>query len=411
MSAESTEHALSEEIADQDESVTPDVSHAKVSGASRLEEEGDVAADYLEELLDIADIDGDIDIEVRNGRTYISIVAEEETEGLEGLVGEDGEVLEALQELTRLAVLSATETRSRLVLDINGYRQERTGHLQKIAEDAAASVKETGKPVALEPMSAYERKIVHDAVADLGLGQRVRGRRLRPPHCCFRRLENASTITMVDITAAELRAAEKIFGDRLELAKRYVEHLATSGTERGLIGPREVPRLWSRHVLNCAVIESEIAQGSHVADVGSGAGLPGLCLAIARPDLELTLIEPLERRVIWLQEVVDDLGLDNVTVMRTRAELAVGHVEADVVTARAVSALTNLAGLTIPLLAGHGEVVAIKGRSAGEEIEKAAKIIRKLGGVKTSVVTVGDNLLEEPTTVVRIVVNKSQKKS
>ena len=126
---------------------------------------------------------------------------------------------------------------------------------------------------------------------------------------------------MVDITAAELRAAEKIFGDRLELAKRYVEHLATSGTERGLIGPREVPRLWSRHVLNCAVIESEIAQGSHVADVGSGAGLPGLCLAIARPDLELTLIEPLERRVIWLQEVVDDLGLDNVTVMRTRAEL------------------------------------------------------------------------------------------
>ena len=131
---------------------------------------------------------------------------------------------------------------------------------------------------------------------------------------------------MVEITAAELKAAESIFGDRLELAKRYVEHLATSGTERGLIGPREVPRLWSRHVLNCAVIEREIAQGSHVADVGSGAGLPGLCLAIARPDLELTLIEPLERRVIWLQEVVDDLGLENVTVMRTRAELAVGQV-------------------------------------------------------------------------------------
>jgi 16S rRNA (guanine527-N7)-methyltransferase len=107
---------------------------------------------------------------------------------------------------------------------------------------------------------------------------------------------------------------------------------------------------------------------------------------------------------------VDDLGLDNVTVMRTRAELAVGHVDADVVTARAVSALTNLAGLTIPLLGGKGEVVAIKGRSAGEEIEKAAKVIRKLGGVETSVLTVGDNLLEEPTTVVRIVVNKSQKK-
>ncbi len=214
---------------------------------------------------------------------------------------------------------------------------------------------------------------------------------------------------MVEITAAELKAAEVIFGDRLELAKRYVEHLATSGTERGLIGPREVPRLWSRHVLNCAVIEREIAPGSHVADVGSGAGLPGLCLAIARPDLELTLIEPLERRVIWLQEVVDDLGLDNVTVMRTRAELAVGLVTADVVTARAVSALSNLAGLTIPLLAGKGEVVAIKGRSAGEEIEKAAKAIRKLGGVETSVVVVGEDILEEPTTVVRIIVNKPRK--
>lgn len=214
---------------------------------------------------------------------------------------------------------------------------------------------------------------------------------------------------MIEITSAELQAAEAIFGDRLDLAKRYVEHLATSGTERGLIGPREIPRLWSRHVLNCAVIESQIARDSHVADVGSGAGLPGLCLAIARPDLELTLIEPLERRVIWLQEVVDDLGLTNVTIMRTRAELAVGLVEADVVTARAVSAMSNLAGLTIPLLAGKGEVVAIKGRSAGEEIAKAAKVIRKLGGVSTSVVLVGEDLLEEPTTVVRIVVNKPQK--
>lgn len=169
MSAESTEHALSAEVTeDRDESVS-DATSTKGSTASRLEEEGDVAADYLEELLDIADIDGDIDIEVRNGRTYISIVAEEESDSLDSLVGEDGEVLEALQELTRLSVLSATENRSRLVLDINGYRQQRAGHLQKIAEDAAASVKETGKAVALEPMSAYERKIVHDAVADLGL--------------------------------------------------------------------------------------------------------------------------------------------------------------------------------------------------------------------------------------------------
>ena len=181
MSAESTEHAISAEaIEDQDDALTrsrtsaepeegSEDSDGKGTSASRLEEEGDVAADYLEELLDIADIDGDIDIEVRNGRTYISIVAEEEAAGLESLVGKDGEVLEALQELTRLAVLSATENRSRLVLDINGYRSERAGELQKIAEDAVASVKETGETVALAPMSAYERKIVHDAVADLGL--------------------------------------------------------------------------------------------------------------------------------------------------------------------------------------------------------------------------------------------------
>jgi spoIIIJ-associated protein len=170
MSAESTERALSDEVIDdRDESVSDTEDSPKGSAASRLEEEGDVAADYLEELLDIADIDGDIDIEVRNGRTYISIVADEESDSLDSLVGEGGEVLEALQELTRLAVLSATENRSRLVLDINGYREERAGHLQKMAEDAAATVKESGKAVALEPMSAYERKIVHDAVADLGL--------------------------------------------------------------------------------------------------------------------------------------------------------------------------------------------------------------------------------------------------
>ncbi|MBO0909404.1 MULTISPECIES: protein jag [Arthrobacter] len=136
----------------------------------RLEEEGDVAADYLEELLDIADIDGDIDIEVRSGRTYISVVAEEgDASGLQHLVGKDGEVLEALQELTRLSVLTATDNRSRLVLDITGYRQERSAELQVIAEKAVAQVRESGKEIALSPMSAYERKIVHDAVADLGL--------------------------------------------------------------------------------------------------------------------------------------------------------------------------------------------------------------------------------------------------
>lgn len=206
----------------------------------------------------------------------------------------------------------------------------------------------------------------------------------------------------LSLTAEEALAAEKIFGDRLDLAKRYVEHLATSGIERGLLGPREVPRLWSRHVLNCAVIESVMEKGAEVADVGSGAGLPGICLAIARPDLNLTLIEPLERRCIWLSEVIDDLGLTNATVMRGRAEQMVDVVNARYVTARAVSALTNLAGLTIPLLHGSGELIAIKGRSAAEEIDKASKAIRKLGGKETEVLVIGEGLLSEPTTVVRI---------
>ncbi|MCQ9163697.1 16S rRNA (guanine(527)-N(7))-methyltransferase RsmG [Arthrobacter sp. STN4] len=211
---------------------------------------------------------------------------------------------------------------------------------------------------------------------------------------------------MADLTAEEAVAAEQIFGRRLGLAKRYVEHLATSGIERGLIGPREVPRLWSRHVLNCAVVAELIDDGAKVADVGSGAGLPGLCLAIARPDLYLTLIEPLERRVVWLEEVVTDLGLDNVEIIRARAEQAVDKVECEVVTARAVSALNTLAPLTIPLLGGQGQLLAIKGRSAGEEIAKAAKVIKKLGGVQTDVLVAGAAILAEPTTVVRVKVER-----
>ena len=213
---------------------------------------------------------------------------------------------------------------------------------------------------------------------------------------------------MVELSGAEAVAARKIFGDRLDLATRYVEHLATSGIERGLIGPREVPRLWERHVLNCAVVAELIDDGAKVADVGSGAGLPGLTLALAREDLEVTLIEPLERRVAWLEEVVMDLRLDNVEIMRARAEQAVGKVECDVVTARAVSALNTLAGLTIPLLGGEGELLAIKGRSAAEEVEKAAKVIRKLGGVETEVLPAGTGILVEPTTVVRIRVSRSR---
>lgn len=205
------------------------------------------------------------------------------------------------------------------------------------------------------------------------------------------------------LQGTELEAAEKIFGDRLPLAKRYVEHLATSGIERGLIGPREVPRLWGRHVLNCAVIEEFIAENASVADVGSGAGLPGLCLAIARPDLSLTLIEPLERRVIWLDEVIEDLGLENVDILRSRAEQAVGMVDADYVTARAVSALVGLLDITLPILRGQGELLALKGRSAAEEITKARKKLNKYGAREVDILTAGETLLEEPTTVVQVI--------
>ena len=211
-----------------------------------------------------------------------------------------------------------------------------------------------------------------------------------------------ATTDLPELAGSTLVAADQIFGDRLPLAERYVEHLATSGIERGLIGPREVPRLWERHVLNCAVVEEFIEDGARVADVGSGAGLPGLCLAIARTDLKLTLIEPLERRVIWLTEVVDDLGLDNVEILRSRAEQAVGQVEADYVTARAVSALVGLLDITLPILRGTGQLLALKGRSAADEITKAKKKLNKYGARETEILVAGETLLEEPTTVVRV---------
>ncbi|MHC6178264.1 protein jag [Glutamicibacter endophyticus] len=138
-------------------------------------DEGDVAADYLEELLDIADLDGDIDIEIRGGRTYISIVADDQPADLSSLVGAEGEVLDALQELTRLAVLSATGERSRLVLDIAGYRAQRAETLQAMAQEAIKQAQADGESVHLEPMSAYERKIVHDVIADAGLHSESEG--------------------------------------------------------------------------------------------------------------------------------------------------------------------------------------------------------------------------------------------
>lgn len=211
-----------------------------------------------------------------------------------------------------------------------------------------------------------------------------------------------------ELSGQLLAAAEELFGDRLDLARRYVEHLATTGIEWGLLGPREVPRLWERHVLNCAVVGDLLPEGALVADVGSGAGLPGLALALARPDCQFILIEPLERRVSWLDMVVDDLGLDNVDVVRARSEQVVGNIAVDIVTARAVSALKTLVPLTVPLLQGSGELLAIKGRSAADEVRTAAKVLKKHKCAAPVIETVGEDLLAEPTTVVRIAVGRGR---
>ncbi|MGZ4589248.1 MAG: 16S rRNA (guanine(527)-N(7))-methyltransferase RsmG [Actinomycetes bacterium] len=199
-------------------------------------------------------------------------------------------------------------------------------------------------------------------------------------------------------------AAEHLFGDRLPLAEHYAQLLTRDGVVRGLIGPREAGRLWERHLLNSAVVGELIATGAHVCDVGSGAGLPGLPLALARPDLQVELVEPLLRRASFLSEVLSELGLTNVIVTRARAEDLAGTQRADVVTARAVAPLPKLAGWCLPLLRPHGSLLALKGARAQDELEDAGEQLRRLGALQWTVVRCGDELLQEPTTVVRVVV-------
>lgn len=193
-----------------------------------------------------------------------------------------------------------------------------------------------------------------------------------------------------------------LFGDRLPLAVRYVEHLATTGVDWGLIGPREVPRLWERHVLNCAVVGELVPPGSRVIDLGSGAGLPGLPLALCRPDLQILLVEPLLRRAQWLEQVVADLALGQVEVRRARAEQLAGESAVPVVTARAVAPLDRLARWGLPLLGPGGALLAIKGRTAQQEVAETAAQVWRAGGVSTEILAVGGELLGEATTVVRV---------
>jgi len=198
-------------------------------------------------------------------------------------------------------------------------------------------------------------------------------------------------------------AADGIFGARLPVAQRYAEILAGSGVVRGLLGPREAPRLWERHILNCAVITELIEEHSSVVDVGSGAGLPGLVIAIRRPDLRVTLVEPLLRRTRWLDEVVQALELSNVTVCRGRAEALWDELpSADVVTSRAVSALENLAVWSVPLVRPGGWWLPMKGASVTDEIDGCRDLLREVGITSIQIVECGAELLAEPTTVARL---------
>lgn len=190
--------------------------------------------------------------------------------------------------------------------------------------------------------------------------------------------------------------------ERVPVVERYAELLAGDGVVRGLIGPREVPRLWDRHLLNCAVLGELVPAGATVCDIGSGAGLPGLVLAIARPDLQVTLVEPLLRRTTFLAEVVDDLPLTNVEVVRGRADALHGHRSFDVVTSRAVAPLDRLLGWSMPLVAPHGSLVAMKGSSVAEEVEAARSVLADLGCAEPAVVVLGADRLETPTYALQV---------
>jgi len=193
-----------------------------------------------------------------------------------------------------------------------------------------------------------------------------------------------------------------VFGGSLASARLYTDWLVGAGVERGLIGPREPDRIWSRHVLNCAVLSSLVPADATVVDVGSGAGLPGIPLAIARPDVQVTLVEPLERRTVFLDEVVDALGITNVRVLRGRADEVVDRCGgADVVTSRAVAPLAKLMTWSAPLARIGGQILAMKGSSAAEEIARDRQAVANLGVADLSVLTVGDGIIDPPTFVIR----------
>lgn len=199
-------------------------------------------------------------------------------------------------------------------------------------------------------------------------------------------------------------AAASVFGDRIDLARRFVADLAQFGEQLGLIGPLELPRLWTRHVVNSGLLAPLLQAGGLVGDIGSGAGLPGIPLAIARPDVELMLIEPMERRVDWLNDEIERLGLTNVTVQRARAEDAVLARQLDQATARAVSALSKLIPVVAPLVRSDGELLFMKGAKVADEVTAASKAIRRHHIVDVEILELGAEHGTEITRVFRATV-------
>jgi 16S rRNA (guanine527-N7)-methyltransferase len=197
----------------------------------------------------------------------------------------------------------------------------------------------------------------------------------------------------------EPAVAGQIFDTGIDKVRAYAAALVRDGETLGLLGPREYPRLWTRHILNSAVVAELVPAGATVADVGSGAGLPGIPMAIAQPEAQFTLIEPMERRSTWLKEQVDELGLTNVKVLRARAE-EVGEVF-DIVTARAVKALPQLLQMCVPMTKNGGEIIALKGEKAAEEIEDSKRLVKKLKLESFEIVLTGAQFLAEPTRVVK----------
>jgi 16S rRNA (guanine527-N7)-methyltransferase len=198
--------------------------------------------------------------------------------------------------------------------------------------------------------------------------------------------------------------AVEVFGAALGTARHYAQMLATDGVTRGLIGPRETSRLWERHLLNCAVVAEYLPERGEVVDIGSGAGLPGVVLAMLRPGLRVILLEPLLRRSVFLDECVTRLELANATVVRARAEDMTGVIKADVATARAVAPLGRLAGWAAGVLRPGGQILAIKGQAAEEELAAAMPELSRLGARSAEVLRAGHGRVISATTVVRVVI-------